>query len=329
MEFEAALGEDRLDIILADYRLPAYDGLSALRLAKKQRPEVPFIFVSGTMGEDAAIEALTRGATDYVLKDKLSRLVPAVRRALQESRDRRERKRAEMALAQSEVKMRYILDFARRDDLVPLVEDRLADRGRLRLQVMLVPHTPTPDLPVGADAQGRRVKLAQPAQRIISLAPHATEMLFAAGAGERREIQRILHEIAALFTEARSDLARAVEILGELDAVQARVLFGRAIEGRVMIPGEGGDIALRAARHPLLDQRLHPLRREVFGDAERRDPEHRVVPLDFRMPEGVRTLVVSGPNAGGKTVALKTLGLLLMMAKSGLAIPAKPDSVIL
>jgi PAS domain S-box-containing protein len=110
VEFEAALGEDRLDIILADYRLPAYDGLSALRFAQKQRPEVPFIFVSGTMGEDAAIEALTRGATDYVLKDKLSRLVPAVRRALQESRDRRERKRAEMALAQSEVKMRYILD---------------------------------------------------------------------------------------------------------------------------------------------------------------------------------------------------------------------------
>jgi PAS domain S-box-containing protein len=109
-EFEAALDEGDLDVILADYKLPSYDGMSALRFAKKQRPEIPFIFVSGTMGEEAAIEALTQGATDYVLKDKLSRLGPAVQRALQERLDRRERKRAEEALAQSEAKMRSILN---------------------------------------------------------------------------------------------------------------------------------------------------------------------------------------------------------------------------
>ncbi|MGD9369121.1 MAG: response regulator [Desulfobacteraceae bacterium] len=109
-KFDAVLHEGGLDIILADYQLPMYDGLSALRLAKQRRPEVPFIFVSGAMGEETAIEALTRGATDYVLKQNLSRLGPAVRRALQESRDRRDRKRAEEALAQSEVKMRCILD---------------------------------------------------------------------------------------------------------------------------------------------------------------------------------------------------------------------------
>ncbi len=152
--------------------------------------------------------------------------------------------------------------------------------------------------------------------------------LVAASAGERREIQRILHEIAALFADARGDLARAVEILGELDAVQARVLFGRAVEGRVVIPGEGRDIALRQARHPLLDERLHALRIEVFGDAERRDPDHRVVPLDFGMPEGVRTLVVSGPNAGGKTVVLKTLGLMFLMCGRGVPLPVEEGTVI-
>lgn len=152
--------------------------------------------------------------------------------------------------------------------------------------------------------------------------------LIAAGAGERREIQRILYEIAALFAEARDDLARAARVLGELDAVQARVLFGRAIEGRVVIPGEGGDIALREARHPLLDERLHALRLEVFGDTERRDPEHRVVPLDFRMPEGVRTLVVSGPNAGGKTVVLKTLGLMFLMCGRGIPLPVEEGTAI-
>jgi len=109
-EFERILDSGGTDIILADYRLPMYDGMSALRLVNELRPDTPFIFVSGVMGEEAAIEALTRGATDYVLKQNMSRLVPAVRRALLEDRNRRERIRAEEALAQSEIKMRCILD---------------------------------------------------------------------------------------------------------------------------------------------------------------------------------------------------------------------------
>ena len=109
-EFETGLRDGGLDIILADYRLPAYDGMSALRLAHEHCPEIPFIFVSGTMGEEAAIEALTQGATDYVLKQNLSRLPSAVKRALREARNRDERQQAQKALAQSEAKMRSILN---------------------------------------------------------------------------------------------------------------------------------------------------------------------------------------------------------------------------
>ncbi|MFH2066136.1 MAG: ATP-binding protein [Pseudomonadota bacterium] len=90
-EFETALRDGGTDIILADYSLPMYDGMSALRLAHERFSEIPFIFVSGAMGEEAAIEALTQGATDYVLKQNLPRLASAVRRALQEARNRRER----------------------------------------------------------------------------------------------------------------------------------------------------------------------------------------------------------------------------------------------
>jgi len=152
--------------------------------------------------------------------------------------------------------------------------------------------------------------------------------LAAAIAGERGEIQRILREITGLFAEARNDLAQAVEILGELDAVQARVLFGNAVEGRIVMPGEGRDIVLRAARHPLLDERLHTLRLQVFGDAERRDPGHRVVPLDFSLPDGVRTLVVSGPNAGGKTIVIKTLGVMVLMCARGIPLPVEEGTSI-
>ena len=101
-EFVAALEDGAIDLILADYNLPSFDGLSALRLARSARPELPFIFVSG-FGEEIAIEALTSGATDYVLKTRLARLAPSVRRALREARERAERKKAEQALRRSEM----------------------------------------------------------------------------------------------------------------------------------------------------------------------------------------------------------------------------------
>jgi signal transduction histidine kinase/CheY-like chemotaxis protein len=101
-EFLAALEHGGIDLILADYQLPSFDGLSALKLALSARPDLPFIFVSG-FGEEIAIEALTSGATDYVLKTRLSRLAPSVQRALREARERAERKQAEEALRRSEM----------------------------------------------------------------------------------------------------------------------------------------------------------------------------------------------------------------------------------
>src|SRR5579864_4176016 len=101
--FRAALQlGDGCEVILADYALPSFDGLSALKITLRQRPDLPFIFVSGTMGEEVAIEALKIGATYYVLKTRLSRLVPSVNRALREARERAELRRAEGALRRSE-----------------------------------------------------------------------------------------------------------------------------------------------------------------------------------------------------------------------------------
>ena len=94
-DFIAALEEGGFDIILADYSLPSFDGLSALSIARKRAPDIPFLFLSGTMGEELAIEMLKSGATDYVLKQRMVRLVPAIRRALKEAEERLERKKAE------------------------------------------------------------------------------------------------------------------------------------------------------------------------------------------------------------------------------------------
>ncbi len=109
-DFFSRLNRGSCDLILADYTLPSFDGLSALRIAQQQLPDVPFIFVSGTLGEDVAIEALKTGATDYVLKTRLGRLGPAVTRALGEARERAERKRAEEAVRQSEKQLRDLIE---------------------------------------------------------------------------------------------------------------------------------------------------------------------------------------------------------------------------
>ena len=105
-DFVTALNDGGFDMILADYSIPGFDGMTALSLARELAPDVPFLFVSATIGEELAIDAMHQGATDYVLKQRLGRLVPSVQRALRERDDRRERKKAEEALSQSEKQFR-------------------------------------------------------------------------------------------------------------------------------------------------------------------------------------------------------------------------------
>jgi signal transduction histidine kinase len=106
--FEAAFGPGRFDLVLSDYSLPAYTGLQALAFVRKSDALVPFILVSGALGEERAVEALRAGATDYVLKDGLSRLEPAVRRALAERREREHHLATSQALELSEERLRAL-----------------------------------------------------------------------------------------------------------------------------------------------------------------------------------------------------------------------------
>ncbi len=108
-DFEAALARGGFRLILSDYTLPDFDGLSALRLARHHCPEKPFIFLSGTIGEERAIEALKSGATDYVFKDRPNRIVPAIRQALVLGDATEQRRRAELRLVEQAV----LLDRAR------------------------------------------------------------------------------------------------------------------------------------------------------------------------------------------------------------------------
>ncbi len=111
--FRTGLAEFAPHIVLSDFSLPGFDGLSALEIAKNDTPCTPFIFVSGTIGEERAIEALKRGAVDYVLKDNLRRLVPAIRGALRQAEATRAKDLAEEMLRRSESRLQNIIDSSR------------------------------------------------------------------------------------------------------------------------------------------------------------------------------------------------------------------------
>ncbi len=107
-DFDSAVRQNKYDLIISDYTLPSFDGLRALSLAREVCPETPFIFFSGTIGEEAAVETLRNGAVDYVLKQRPTRLAPAVRRALRSWEEHALRQQAEKALQQSEERFRIV-----------------------------------------------------------------------------------------------------------------------------------------------------------------------------------------------------------------------------
>ena len=110
--YEEALASFAPDLILSDYTLPGFDGTDALQIARSRRPDTPFIFVSGTIGEERAIQALKQGAVDYVLKESRARLVPAIERALREADDRDARRWAQRELEESEERFRFAMHFS-------------------------------------------------------------------------------------------------------------------------------------------------------------------------------------------------------------------------
>jgi len=137
LEFESQLRGFKPHVVLSDFWLPDLDGLSALATTLEKAPGVPFIFVSGAMGEELAIEAMRNGAADYVLKVDLSRLAPSLGRALREAEERDERILAEAKLIESEGRLRKIIESVATGVLIVDPEThQIVDANKAALQMV-------------------------------------------------------------------------------------------------------------------------------------------------------------------------------------------------
>jgi len=249
--FSAALEAGGLDLVLSDFSLPQFDGLSALEVARQIAPEVPFIAVSGRLGEEAAVECVRAGATDYVLKQRLSRLGPAVRRALDEADERRKRRQAEEALQRSEAQLRQA--------------QKLEPLGRLaggvahdfnNLLTVILGYAQSLEMRLKADGKG-----AQDAAEITRAARRAAELTRQLLAFSRQQLleprvvdlnlvvkeidtmlRRLIGEDIDLVTATTAGLGRVVADPGQV----GQVLMNLAVNARDAMP-EGGKLTIETA----------------------------------------------------------------------------------
>jgi DNA mismatch repair protein MutS2 len=224
----------------------------------------------------------------------------------------------------------------RRTEVSRMLDKMLETRRDALADAVIVLRNDRYCLPVAASARSRVAGIVHDRSgsgQTVFVEPlevvEANNELALAAVEERREVERLLAALGRAVLDRASDLLAVEEELASLDAGEAAVEFGELSAGRVPEISDGGAWALVGARHPLLDARLSELRGRVLGES--RSPGHSrrdAVPLDFELPREKRMLVVSGPNAGGKTVVLKTAGLLTLMAQSGIPIPAGPGTRI-
>ncbi|MBE0546013.1 MAG: response regulator [Verrucomicrobia bacterium] len=184
------------DLILSDFSLPTLDGYTALGIAQKKCPDVPFIFVSGTLGEETAIETLKKGATDYVLKAHLSRLVPSVQRALREAKERTGRRRAQEQLRRSHKQLRTLS--------VHLQQVREAEQIRIAREV----HDE-----LGQSLTGLKLQLIWLASRL----PRQSKLLHAKARSMAMNIDETIVAVRRIATELRPGVLDTAGLLAALE----------------------------------------------------------------------------------------------------------------
>jgi DNA mismatch repair protein MutS2 len=269
--------------------------LRAARLARahlaRQREEFPLLWEIGdAIGTDKVLEYNIDQAIDEngALKANASRELQSIRRAIADRYDDLRKRLASI--------LRSVSDQGFSQDEIITTRE-----GRMVIPVKSEHKNRVPGFMHSASSSGATVFI-EPTETL-----ELNNEIRSLGFQEQREIERLLRALTAQVGERKALLHGNLHLLAELDSLQARARYSLEILGIAPVFGRGGEIILRDARHPLL--LMH------HGRA-------KTVPLTLSVGGETRTLLISGPNAGGKSVAMKTVGILVLMAQSGMHIPA-------
>src|SRR5439155_185658 len=217
-DFESALDQGCFDLIISDHTLPGFDGLSALGLARKKHPEVPFIFVSGTIGEELAVDSLKQGATDYVLKDRLSRLVTSIERAMREAHERAERKPAAILNINRDITEKkqieaQLLRAQRMENIGSLAGGIAHDLNNMLGPILVVGHLLRDKLPSPEDRKILDTATAS-AQRGADMVKQI--LTFARGVTSEPMLLQVKHVVGELVKLAQDTFPRSINIRTEI-----------------------------------------------------------------------------------------------------------------
>jgi signal transduction histidine kinase len=246
-DFAAALELD-FDLILSDHTLPTFDGLSALKIAHREQPDLPMIFVSGSLGEDRAVDALKSGATDYVLKEGVSRLVPAVRRAMQDVEKRTERRRLESQLIEGQ-KMDVIGQLAGgvAHDFNNLLSVIIGYCHLLRMD--LVPDSP--QLKYAEEIRHASERAAGLTRQLLVFSRKQTVELVALDLNEVvREMEQLLRRLIDANIEMKLELDEAIGCINADSGYVGQVLMNLVVNARDAM-AYGGKLTISTANATL------------------------------------------------------------------------------
>jgi two-component system cell cycle sensor histidine kinase/response regulator CckA len=250
-EFTSALAEFKPDVVLADWALPQFGGLQALELVRRVAPEMPCIVVSGSIGEERAVEAIKQGASDYILKSRLARLVPAVERAVREADERAERRRVEQQFLQAQ-KMEAIGELAGgiAHDFNNLL---MVISGYVDMTLGQLPSDSTLREPLeevrkaGERAASLTQQLLAFSRRQI-ISPRVLD-LNAVVSNMDRPLRRVLREDVDLLIELAPDAGHVLADPGQLE----QVLMNLAVNARDAMP-DGGKLIVETHRVELTER---------------------------------------------------------------------------
>ena len=288
-DFIAALRATEFQIILADYQLPSFDGLSAQSLAAEMQPDTPFIFVSGTLGEEIAVERLKAGATDYVLKQRMPRLPAAIRRALAERAGRDDRRRNEEEIRRLNAELEARVEARTAEAAVARMEAEKANRAKSEFLSRMSHDLRTPLNAVLGFAQLLKV------DRLTEEQVESASQIVRAG-------EQLLDLINEVLDIARIEAGR---LSLSLEPVCVREVAGHAVE-MVAPMAKARDISLVIDLHDdgktfvLADrQRLNQVLLNLLSNAVKYNRQGgRVTVHGEKMPDGRFRLMVTDTGAG-------------------------------